>query len=442
MTLTLVLLASYVFGAIPFGYLVARARGVDILRQGSGNIGATNVGRVLGHGWGVFVFVLDFAKGAVPVLAADHLAPGPQAAPLPVAAGVAAFLGHLFPVYLRFRGGKGVATAGGVVAVLVPVPFLVAFLTWLTVFVSTRTMSLASLLAAAVLCLTRLAATPDPWAPDERVVTAFCLAAAALVVARHHANIRRLLSGTENRFPESAAMTQLTKILHVLAVGLWFGTVVFFTVAGLVEFQTLEQLTSAPAQERPPWLPVPRGYDKVLPGEGFPHPLAKEQGSRLFGTAVGPLFPWYHGIQTGCTLIALVTALAWVRLAARVHRVRAWVLAVGLASVLLGWWLYFKVEELRVKRNALTDAVIAAPVLLGPQLDQAEESRVAFGRWHGYSLGQNFLTLVLVTVAMILAASLPAPPALAPPAKGGGQTAAAPAEQRYSDQPAGAGGET
>jgi acyl-phosphate glycerol 3-phosphate acyltransferase len=415
----LLLLASYLFGAIPFGYLVARARGVDILRQGSGNIGATNVGRVLGRRWGLLVFVLDFAKGAVPVLVARRLVPASGSDVLPVGAGIAAFLGHLFPVYLRFRGGKGVATAGGVVAVLVPVPFLAAFLAWLTLFASSRTMSLASLLAAGVLCLSRLAFSPA-WAPDEWVVTAFCLAAAALVVARHHANIRRLLRGTENRFPESAAMTQLAKTLHVLAVGLWFGTVVFFTLAGLVEFQTFEQLTSAPAAQRPNWLPMPAGYDKASPGKGFPDPLGKEQGSRLFGAAVGPLFPWYHGIQTVCALVGLVTALAWVRLGARVHRVRAWVLAAGLVCVLAGWWLYIKVEELRVQRNGLTEAVIAAKAPDSAQLNQAEEARAAFGRWHGYSLMGNFLTLVLVTVAMILAASLPAPPAPAPPAKGAG----------------------
>src|SRR5919108_3389524 len=103
------ILFSYLIGAVPFGYAVARWRGVDILRQGSGNIGATNVGRVLGRRFGILVFLLDFAKGAVPVLAAMRLSAetgsgdvlGPDG--LPVLAGLAAFLGHLFPVYLRFR---------------------------------------------------------------------------------------------------------------------------------------------------------------------------------------------------------------------------------------------------------------------------------------------------------------------------------------------------
>src|SRR5947209_10556553 len=105
----LTLMASYLIGAISFGYLVARWRGVDILRLGSGNIGATNVGRVLGRRFGVLVFLLDFAKGAVPATVAKWIMPGSEAGlppdSLPAVAGLAAFLGHLFPVYLGFRGG-------------------------------------------------------------------------------------------------------------------------------------------------------------------------------------------------------------------------------------------------------------------------------------------------------------------------------------------------
>src|SRR5947209_1202304 len=125
LTIVLTLLLAYLLGAIPFGYLIARWRGLDIFRHGSGNIGATNVGRVLGRRFGVLVFLLDFGKGALPTLIANLIGRdeagdlaetlGPNG--LGVAAGLAAFLGHLFPVYLRFRGGKGVATGAGVVAV-------------------------------------------------------------------------------------------------------------------------------------------------------------------------------------------------------------------------------------------------------------------------------------------------------------------------------------
>jgi glycerol-3-phosphate acyltransferase PlsY len=201
-----VLLLSYLLGAVPFGYLVAwRVAGIDIREHGSHNIGATNVGRVLGWRFGVLTFVLDFAKGAVPValalLLARTLPADSEALPnlLPVAAGLGAFLGHLFPVYLRFRGGKGVATGAGVVAVLVPVCALGAIAAWALVLLLRRTMSLASLTAAAVLCGTRLGITPDPFGRDQLVITAFCLLGAALVVARHATNIARLWLGTEPR---------------------------------------------------------------------------------------------------------------------------------------------------------------------------------------------------------------------------------------------------
>ena len=136
-----VVLAAYLIGAIPFGYLVARLRGVDILRQGSGNIGATNVGRVLGKRFGILVFVLDFLKGAVPTFIAGVLARrhGEELSEwlshdgLRVLAGLAAFLGHLFPLYLNFKGGKGVATGAGVVVVLVPPAAVAALVTWVAV---------------------------------------------------------------------------------------------------------------------------------------------------------------------------------------------------------------------------------------------------------------------------------------------------------------------
>src|SRR5947208_5009153 len=116
----LTVLGAYLVGGVPFGYLVARWRGVDIFCAGSGNIGATNVGRILGRRFGILVFVLDFAKGALPVLAASLLPVGQDLTALPpgsaaVAAAVAAFLGHLFPIYLGLRGGKGVATGAGTV---------------------------------------------------------------------------------------------------------------------------------------------------------------------------------------------------------------------------------------------------------------------------------------------------------------------------------------
>src|SRR3954447_2664054 len=108
--LCLVAVGAYLVGAVPFGYLVGRMKGVDVRKHGSGNVGATNVGRLLGAGWGVLVFVLDFAKGAAPVAVARFLLTQPEDVPADapaVLAGTSAFLGHLFPVYLGFKGGKG-----------------------------------------------------------------------------------------------------------------------------------------------------------------------------------------------------------------------------------------------------------------------------------------------------------------------------------------------
>jgi acyl-phosphate glycerol 3-phosphate acyltransferase len=428
--LLLTFLASYLVGAVPFGVLVARWRGVDLLRHGSGNIGATNVGRLLGRRYGVLVFLLDFAKGALPVLAATRWLPAADVTPdvLGVTAGVAAFLGHLFPVYLRFRGGKGVATGAGVVTVLMPGPSLAALAAWFVLVTATRYVSLASLAAGALLCALRLSLTPHPWAPEQRVVTGFCLAAVALVFARHRGNIRRLFQGTENRLQEAPAMTHFGKVVHVLALGLWFGTVVFFTITGAVLFPAFQKEAARPDAERPLWFPLPAEYDRAPPSARFPDPLRLEQGSRAAGTAVGPLFPWFYGVQTVCGLLALVTALAWASTRrGRAHAFRAAALALALLGVGVGWWLEHKVDDLRGPRNNFTDEVLRSPAPSAEMIQKAVDARAEFGRWHGYSLVVNFIVLALVAVGMALAAQLP--------------TTAPPAGASVNGQPAGVGRE-
>ncbi len=412
--LGLILLIAYLIGGVPFGWLVAHGRGVDILRQGSGNIGATNVGRVLGRRFGVLVFVLDFSKGALPVLAASSLTPfAGNALPadsLPVAAGAAAFLGHLFPLYLHFRGGKGVATGVGVVAVLLPITHTLAlFAAWLVVLAAFRYVSLASLTAAALLTVLRLTLTPAPFAWDHAVVTGFCLFGTVLIGLRHAANVRRLLQGSENRLKDSPAMLLFSKTIHVLALGLWFGTLCFFTVSGLTLFQTFDEISLKDKDARPLWFPLPDVYAKEPPSDKFPDPLRKEQGSRAAGAAVGPLFPWYYGIQTGCAVVTAITALGWWfwRGGSRVHRVRAVLLLLASVGVGAGWWLDYAVSDLRKPRDEKTDAVLLAPAPTDAQIQGAVEARATFIRWHGYSLLDNFAVLVLVGVAMALAAQLP-----------------------------------
>jgi acyl-phosphate glycerol 3-phosphate acyltransferase len=389
-------------------------RGVDIFTVGSGNIGATNVGRVLGGKYGVLVFLLDFAKGMLPVWAATRLpllGVEMSLEALGVVAGLAAFLGHLFPIYLGFRGGKGVATGAGIVLVLVPFAALAAVGVWLVITVSTRYVSLASVLAVVALCAFHILLTPQPWSGSQLVVTLFCLAAALLVVVRHRTNLRRLWSGNENRLKESSTMLLLSKTLHVLALGLWFGATVFFTLAGVLIFGAFEEKARLEKDNRPLWFPVPDAMNKEPPSEKIPRPLRLEQGSRAGGAAVAPLFPWYYGIQTGCAIVGLGTALGWSlnRRSGWLPFVRAILLGLALATVGVGWWLEGVVTAKRVPRNELMDQVIMKSHPSKQEIDDAVKARADFGMWHGFSLLQNFTTLLLVTVAMALAAHLPAP---------------------------------
>jgi acyl-phosphate glycerol 3-phosphate acyltransferase len=410
--LALVAITAYLIGAIPFGYLVARSRGVDILSHGSGNIGATNVGRILGRRFGILVFLLDFAKGAVPALAAGAAAPAGVAVEwAQVTAGVAAFLGHLFPVYLRFRGGKGVATGAGVVAVLVPGPTAGAILAWVTVVAATRYVSLASLVAAVVLCALRIAFALEPFAGPNGVVTAFCMVAAALVAVRHRANIGRLLRGNENRLKGGAAMNRLAKALHVLAVGLWFGSGVFFTFTGLVVFGTFEEIASRPAAERPAWLPLPSMYDQPRPSPRFPDPLRKEQGTRVAGAVVGPLFPIYFALQAVCGAVALLTAFAWTSFAGSASKARILLVSLALACVAGGWSLERKVSDLRGPRDEKTDELLRMPSPAAEQIAETEAARRVFVQWHLVSVLLNLVTVGLVAGAMVLVAWLPDPSA-------------------------------
>ncbi len=192
MTAAGLVLLGYLSGSIPFGLLLVRAaRGVDVRAEGSGNIGATNVARVAGKGLGAVVLVLDALKGGLPVLLARAVAPGPV---VPALVGLAAFAGHVAPPWLGFRGGKGVATALGVLAVLAPRAALASVLTYAVVLAVLRISSVGSLLAGVV-------AVGVAW-----LVPGTPLAAAALTTAlflailwTHRGNIGRLLRRGEPR---------------------------------------------------------------------------------------------------------------------------------------------------------------------------------------------------------------------------------------------------
>ena len=164
-TTTVAILASYLLGAVPFGLIVARARGVDIRKVGSGNIGATNVFRSVGKPWGILVYALDMLKGWAPAALFPGLVANiAGAAPLhlDLACGLAAVAGHNWPVYLRFKGGKGVATTSGVLLGVSPTCMGLGLLTWIVVFVTSRYVSVASMVAAIVVAACACPCMPCP----------------------------------------------------------------------------------------------------------------------------------------------------------------------------------------------------------------------------------------------------------------------------------------
>lgn len=197
----LTVLVAYLLGSIPTGFLVAKARGIDIRTVGSGNIGATNVFRILGKPAGLFVLLADGVKGWLAVFVVAKLICAwcfPDAGSLSrewfaMCAGMAAILGHNFTCWLYFKGGKGIATSAGALVALLPVPLLIILAVWIIVFAFTRYVSLASILAAFTLPFAA-------WIVGESLnITLVSAALAVLAIFKHRANIKRLINGTENR---------------------------------------------------------------------------------------------------------------------------------------------------------------------------------------------------------------------------------------------------
>jgi glycerol-3-phosphate acyltransferase PlsY len=197
----IVALGAYLMGSFPSGYLIGRARGIDIRAHGSGNIGATNVLRVLGRKWGYLCFALDIGKGALAVWLGWHvpaawgLAPSTSA----ILSAVAVMVGHTFPVWLGFKGGKGIATSGGIAITLFPIEvFVVSILVWIGAFLATRIVSVASLAGATTLSLVLVVDRLLGRADSPLMIVGIVMT--VLVIWLHRGNLRRLRAGTEPRF--------------------------------------------------------------------------------------------------------------------------------------------------------------------------------------------------------------------------------------------------
>jgi len=196
-TALLIALGAFLLGSIPTGYLVARAKGIDIRKHGSGNIGATNVFRTLGKPLGIFVFLVDALKGFAAVWLAAQFSDGSDWAG--IVAAVAVIAGHNYTPWLGFKGGKGIATSAGVLLALMPWAVLAIAVVWVLVFKISRYVSLASICAAAALPV----AVGLLWfsgCGGNGPLLAFSLAISALAIWRHRTNIQRLRAGTESRF--------------------------------------------------------------------------------------------------------------------------------------------------------------------------------------------------------------------------------------------------
>lgn len=403
--MSLVLLATglwgtaYLVGAIPFGYMIGRLRGVDLFREGSGNIGATNAARVLGWGWGLGVFVLDFAKGALPVIAAVPLAQ--LAVPmdelsefafhlLRAGTALAAFLGHLFPVYLKFRGGKGVATGAGTVSVLAPLPTACALIAWGLVFLTSRIVSLASVTAVGVLFAVYLLWQPRPGSIDTLPLTAFIGLGTGLVVIKHRANLRRWWSGTEPPLLADSTMRQsLIRCVHLLALSLLFGGTAFFSLAAAPAiFAAFEAVVNEGPSDR-------TAHQRLIAPDAEPQ-AKKDLASALAGAAVGPIFPRLYMMQAVCVVIGLTTAWAWRKDAVypRAARYRLLLLVLTAGLVATGWLLSSYLAELRPQR-------------FHPDPALAAKAREQFTAWHLVSLALNLATIAVAGLLVILAAWLP-----------------------------------
>ncbi len=202
---TLYFLLAYLVGSIPYGYLFGKLKGINIQQHGSGNIGATNVGRVMGKGWGILTFVLDFLKVPLAAFIKDYSKDwfplsftSWESSLLDILLLLGAVIGHNYPIWLKFKGGKGIATSAGGLLWLVPQAFLVIAITWIITFLIFRYVSLASIIGAVALPISILILNPK-----NSLLLVFSCFLAAMAIWRHRTNIQRLLAGTESSWTKN-----------------------------------------------------------------------------------------------------------------------------------------------------------------------------------------------------------------------------------------------
>ena len=196
---------AYLIGSIPWGFILAKMNGIDIRQHGSGNIGATNVLRTLGKKWGIPCFILDFIKGLAPVVVVNLLIASetiPESAHLStVISALGTVFGHVYTIFLKFKGGKGIATSAGCLIALAPYPLLIALIIWVAFFYSTRYVSLASIVAAGALPINAFICNTVGMGTAASGAEILLLSLLGLLaIYRHKSNITKLLNGTENRF--------------------------------------------------------------------------------------------------------------------------------------------------------------------------------------------------------------------------------------------------
>ncbi len=206
------ILLAYVIGSIPWAYIIAKAKGVDIRKEGSGNVGATNVSRVLGKKWGVICFILDFLKGAIPVIIVRVLTSHGIVCANPdylmILAAIATVAGHVWPVFLNFKGGKGISTSAGTIVALAPITLILCLAIWVILFKVFRYVSLASIIAAAILPLVGFALAKYGYEKNSTPVIGLFAVLAILAIIKHKSNIVRLLKGTEHKFERKKRKNQ------------------------------------------------------------------------------------------------------------------------------------------------------------------------------------------------------------------------------------------